>query len=175
MGEEWGAAQPFPYFCDFSGELAAAVRDGRRAEFAKFPEFRDPARQQRIPDPAARATFLSAKLDWQAAARGAHAEWLSFYRRLLSLRRAEIVPRLAGIRGNSGRYEIVGARLVRACWTLGDGSTLALAANLSAAPQAGSAVGEGRVILSLGVVADEQSGPWQFGPWSVLWSLADAG
>jgi 1,4-alpha-glucan branching enzyme len=34
MGEEWGAAQPFPFFCDFDSELADAVPDGRRAEFA---------------------------------------------------------------------------------------------------------------------------------------------
>jgi maltooligosyltrehalose trehalohydrolase len=175
MGEECGAVQPFPYFCDFSGELAAAVRDGRRAEFAKFREFQDPAQLQGIPDPTARGTFLSAKLDWEAAERGAHAEWLSFYRGLLSLRQAEIVPRLAGIRGNSGRYEIVGAKLVRVSWTLGDGSTLRLAANLSAAPQAGSVLAGGRVMLSLGVVADEQFGPWRFGPWSVVWSLEDAG
>ena len=42
MGEEFGADQPFPYFCDFEPELAAAVRNGRREEFAKFPEFQNP-------------------------------------------------------------------------------------------------------------------------------------
>ena len=36
MGEEWGAAQPFPFFCDFGPKLASAVRKGRRAEFARF-------------------------------------------------------------------------------------------------------------------------------------------
>ena len=36
MGEEWGAPTPFLYFCDFHGELAQAVRDGRRREFAAF-------------------------------------------------------------------------------------------------------------------------------------------
>ena len=41
MGEEWAASQPFPFFCDFGGELADAVREGRREEFAKFPEFQD--------------------------------------------------------------------------------------------------------------------------------------
>ena len=41
MGEEWAASQPFPFFCDFSGELANSVRKGRRKEFAKFPEFKD--------------------------------------------------------------------------------------------------------------------------------------
>ena len=42
MGEEWGAKQPFLFFCDFSGELAEAVRKGRREEFSRFPEFADP-------------------------------------------------------------------------------------------------------------------------------------
>ena len=30
MGDEWGATQPFPFFCDFQGDLAEAVRDGRK-------------------------------------------------------------------------------------------------------------------------------------------------
>ncbi len=28
MGEEWGARTPFPFFCDFDGELAEAIRQG---------------------------------------------------------------------------------------------------------------------------------------------------
>ncbi len=62
MGEEWAAAQPFPSFCDFDGDLAEAVRRGRRPEFSPFPEFAESGRQG--PDPIAEATFLSAKLDW---------------------------------------------------------------------------------------------------------------
>ncbi len=42
MGEEWASEQPFPFFCDFQGDLAEAVREGRRKEFAAFPEFADP-------------------------------------------------------------------------------------------------------------------------------------
>ena len=42
MGEEWDAATPFLYFCDFHGELADAVRQGRRQEFARFEAFADP-------------------------------------------------------------------------------------------------------------------------------------
>ena len=33
MGEEWGSKAPFPFFCDFKGDLADAVRKGRRAEY----------------------------------------------------------------------------------------------------------------------------------------------
>src|SRR5690606_12550917 len=37
MGEEWGASTPFLYFTDHSEpELAEAVRNGRRREFAAF-------------------------------------------------------------------------------------------------------------------------------------------
>jgi maltooligosyltrehalose trehalohydrolase len=64
MGEEWGAREPFPFFCDVSADLAEAVRKGRREEFARFAEFKDPSRQDLIPDPVAESTFLSAKLGW---------------------------------------------------------------------------------------------------------------
>ncbi|MBS7540665.1 malto-oligosyltrehalose trehalohydrolase, partial [Ancylobacter lacus] len=36
MGEEAELATPFPFFCDFSGDLAEAVRNGRRNEFKDF-------------------------------------------------------------------------------------------------------------------------------------------
>src|SRR5690606_21366717 len=48
MGEEWAAPEPFPFFCDFGPELAQAVRDGRREEFAQFQEFQDPDARERI-------------------------------------------------------------------------------------------------------------------------------
>ena len=48
MGEEFAADQPFPFFCDFEAELAKLVREGRRIEFARFPEFHDPASRERI-------------------------------------------------------------------------------------------------------------------------------
>jgi maltooligosyltrehalose trehalohydrolase len=41
MGQEWNAAQPFPFFSDFSGKLGEKVRQGRREEFSDFPEFQD--------------------------------------------------------------------------------------------------------------------------------------
>jgi malto-oligosyltrehalose trehalohydrolase len=54
MGEEWAAAQPFPFFCDFEAELGEAVRKGRREEFAKFPEFHDERRASVFPIQAPR-------------------------------------------------------------------------------------------------------------------------
>ena len=51
MGEEFGAQTPFLFFCDFEEDLAAAVTDGRRNEFARFARFSDPAAREGIPDP----------------------------------------------------------------------------------------------------------------------------
>ena len=62
MGDEWGAKQPFPFFCDFKGDLADAVRQGRRKEFAEaYAEHGD-----EIPDPLAERPFELATLDWSA-------------------------------------------------------------------------------------------------------------
>ena len=51
MGEETGSRSPFLFFTDFHDDLADAVREGRRREFAKFPEFSDPERREAIPGP----------------------------------------------------------------------------------------------------------------------------
>jgi maltooligosyltrehalose trehalohydrolase len=166
MGEEWCAAQPFLFFCDFAGDLAVAVRDGRRAEFSRFPEFHNPEQRERIPDPTARETFMSTKLRWGEAARGDHAEWLLLYRRLLSLRRTEIIPRLPGMSRNSGRYQVLAGGAVIVRWKLGDGSRLTLKANLSAEPVVGTPKANGREIFSVGSVAGSR-----LGAWSIAWSL----
>jgi maltooligosyltrehalose trehalohydrolase len=108
MGEEFGASQPFPFFAHFEPELADAVREGRRAEFAKFPEFQDPKKREMIPDPTSEETYQSAKLNWAEVTEGSHAEWLTLYRQLLAIRHREIIPRLKNISGNSGSYRILG-------------------------------------------------------------------
>ena len=64
MGEEWASQRPFAFFCDFEPDLAQSVREGRRREFAHFPEFGDEAARERIPDPTAKTTFDMSKLDW---------------------------------------------------------------------------------------------------------------
>jgi malto-oligosyltrehalose trehalohydrolase/4-alpha-glucanotransferase len=169
MGEEWGAAQPFPFFCDFGPELADAVRKGRREEFARFPEFQDPANRERIPDPMADATFASAKLVWDDIGKEPHAGWLALYRRLLETRGAEIMPRLPAIR-SGGTYQVVGDGAVQVRWQLEGGEQLVLAANLSKSPVQGFPPGEGRVIWQEGNVHDET-----FGPYSVRWSVTGSG
>jgi malto-oligosyltrehalose trehalohydrolase len=38
MGEEFGASNPFLFFCDFGPELSSKVREGRRSEFERFTQ-----------------------------------------------------------------------------------------------------------------------------------------
>jgi maltooligosyltrehalose trehalohydrolase len=164
MGEEFAADQPFPFFCDFEPGLAKLVREGRRNEFAKFAEFRDPASRERIPDPTAEETFLSAKLDWTYATQAGHADWVSLYRELLSVRRREIVPRLKGAQG--GRYEILGASAVSVRWRMGDGAWLSLTANLSPKSLISQTAPTGRLLWGAAIENDSA-----FAPWSVRWSI----
>ena len=132
MGEEWAARQPFTFFSDVGEDLADAIREGRRAELESFPDHdREP------PDPMAEATFRACKLDWNDREDGEHARFLSLYRRLIALRKKELVPRLFEMTGHSGHYEIIAHRALRVTWTLGDGSVLTLIANLSADPVEG--------------------------------------
>ena len=137
MGEEWGAESPFLYFCDFGPELAQAVRDGRRREFEEF-------NPDDLPDPTDPAAFAASKLDWGKAG----GERLDLVRRLLALRAGEIMPRLAGMAGNSGESRMLGEGAVACTWRLGDGSRLHLVANLSSIPLPGVVFPMGRVLYS---------------------------
>jgi maltooligosyltrehalose trehalohydrolase len=124
MGEEWGATSPFPFFCDFKGDLADAVRNGRRKEFAwAFEKYGND-----IPDPLAESTMRSAVLDWSALDRDPGHKRLALVQDLLAVRHREITPRLVAARFGDAR---VANKLLTAHWRMGDGSTLRLAANLS--------------------------------------------
>ncbi|GAB0115860.1 malto-oligosyltrehalose trehalohydrolase [Acidisoma sp. C75] len=162
MGEEMGARAPFLFFADFEGALADAVREGRRAEFARFPEFSDPEKRARIPDPVAETTFAQAKLRWEAI----DAAMLDWYRRIIAARHAAIVPLLPAIlRGGEGRLVAPGA--VAVSWRAGE-ARLDLQANLTAAPVSGFAAGAPQLIWEEGgALADGQ-----LPAWSVRWSFA---
>jgi maltooligosyltrehalose trehalohydrolase len=126
------------------------VREGRRREFAKFPEFRDEAARARIPDPCDAATFALAVFDWKAPDRPPYAEWLAEYRRLLALRAREIAPRLRGMGGNAGQWRVLGPRALRVDWRLGDGSDLTLFANFGADAVALAEPAQGRLLYATG-------------------------
>ena len=127
MGEEEGSRSPFLFFTDFHDELADAVREGRRKEFAKFAAFSDPQARARIPDPNARETFERSRPE---PGEDAHA-WRAFYHQLLALRRERITPHLEGARGEAATA--IGDKAVLARWRLQDGSRLTLGLNLAEA------------------------------------------
>jgi maltooligosyltrehalose trehalohydrolase len=147
MGEEFGATQPFLYFTShLTPQLADAVREGRRQEFARFPAFSDPARRERIPDPNAEQTFLDSipKPDDATAV-----PWREWTKALLAIRREHVMPRLQGARALGA--EVLGRAAVKARWHMGDGKVLMIAVNLHDAPVAVAfdrlADGQGGTIL----------------------------
>ena len=167
MGEEWGSSQPFPFFCDFHGELGELIRKGRREEFASFPEFKDPEQRERIPDPQAEQTFLSAKLDWNQARGGVHAEWIAWYKNILATRRNRILPLLPEIHGHAGSFQILGVGSVLIRWTLSHGGDLLLAANLSDNSVDGFPEDSGDLLWHEG----PEPAAGRYRPWSVRWSI----
>jgi malto-oligosyltrehalose trehalohydrolase len=166
MGEEWSTSRPFPFFCDFGPELAESVRNGRRKEFSRFPEFQDPEQRGRIPDPQDENTFESARLCWDELGEPSHARWLDWYRRILRVRRESVLPLIPRIE-RAGTYQVVGCGAVAVRWQAGD-SGLSLAANLSNAPVDGFVPGPGPVIWKEGDVANRGR---TLQPWTVLWSV----
>ena len=126
MGDEVAAEEPFLFFTDHHGELAEAVREGRRNEFADFAAFNDPEQRERIPDPNALTTFQRSIPSFSEN------EHTQLYRQLLSLRHQHIVPHLPGCVALGARVLADGA--VSARWRLGNGSLLQIDLNLSAEP-----------------------------------------
>ncbi len=125
MGEEWGSKVPFPFFCDFHGDLAEAVRTGRRREYRwAYAKYGD-----EVPDPLDPATFQSASLDWERCNSVEGRQRLVLVQQLLAARQREVAPRLAGARFGDANADDSG--LVTASWRMGDGAILRLTANLS--------------------------------------------
>ena len=61
MGEEYGEARPFQFFCSFEGEeLIEAVRKGRRREFEAFH-----TSDAHVTDPQDPSTFDQSRLTWR--------------------------------------------------------------------------------------------------------------
>jgi maltooligosyltrehalose trehalohydrolase len=82
MGEEYSELHPFLYFVSHTDpELAEAVRQGRRAEFAAFHG------QGQAPDPMAETTFRESKLQWNLVQTEPHQTLFRWYQMLIRLRR----------------------------------------------------------------------------------------
>ncbi len=170
MGEEWSASGPFPFFCDFGPDLGDAVREGRRNEFSRFPEFQDPAARARIPDPQSETTFDSAKLGWEEIEEPSHRGWLDWYKRVLDTRGRWITPLIGRIE-HGGVFRVLGPEAVEVRWRLRDGVELVLSANLSSARVPGFHPAQA-LIWSEGSSSTENEST-SIGPWSVIWSTGN--
>jgi maltooligosyltrehalose trehalohydrolase len=171
MGEEWGAKEPFLFFCDLGPELAQSVTEGRRREFTAFPAFRDPNARERIPDPMDVQTYRRSILDWDALSQSPHKEWLSFHRELLKLRQQAIIPRLKGMHDGQKHSRLLSPWALEAHWTLGDGSRLTLLANLDDAPATEITPPRGDLLYASHDRVPSELTRNTLLPWSVGWFL----
>ena len=172
MGEEFGCTQPFPFFCDFHGELARAVTEGRRKEFASFARFRQSVDMDAIPDPNAASTFRLAVLDWSLLQEPQHAAWHDYFCTLLEVRHREIVPRLPRLVPGGGTYAVIGPRALRLEWASRDGACLAVLANLGEEPLDLDAPVAGAPLYLTPPEATHAMAAGRLPAWSVIWSLA---
>ena len=156
MGEEWAATTPFPFFCDFEGDLAEAVRAGRRREFeSAYARY-----GSNVPDPLDEETFRSATLRWDERDTLPGRRRLALVTRLLAVRRLEIMPRLSDVSFGDAKADKNG--LVTAHWSVAPHEKLLLIANLG-----GTAVDTtappGRIIWG--------DASKRVLPWSVIWRI----
>ena len=166
MGEEWAATTPFPFFSDYGGELAEAVRRGRTKQLMQTGQV-DKETLRGAPDPQAESTFLSSKLRWEELNDPFHAARFDWYRRILEIRRQRILPLLDGLepRGtclvhSGGRFECE--------WTVKQEGRLRLRANLCAAASNSFTQTTSDGVLWL---EGSQPEPGTLGPWTVHWAL----
>ncbi len=171
MGEEWGCERPFLFHVDFGPDLHDAVRDGRRAEFARFPGFADPAARARIPDPFAPETRTNSRLDWGAAetpAARARLEWISG---LLATRQSAITPLIPRLRAAGATP--FGRRGLAVRWRDPDGQALAVMLNLDteATPVPDSLRPTGPTLAATPAGAEKHLSQGGALPaWSVVWA-----
>jgi len=174
MGEEFAADSPFLFFCDFGKDLATAVTEGRRKEFARFARFNDPSAREEIPDPNAAETFEASRLNWDAIAQPKHREWLRLYRQLLRLRRQHIVSRLStetDACAIKARYNTHADHGLTAEWHFSDRSKLTLIANLGASLLSGLTSPATNMIYASEEVKADTLQRGTLPPWSVVWFL----
>ncbi len=171
MGEEFAAASPFFFFCDFKSDLASAVTAGRRNEFARFAKFNSAQTRDMIPDPNAEATYRQSKLDWNSLNNPLHAGWQQFYRELLSIRQRNVVPRLKEMFGARGEYCAGPGRSLSVDWRLANGKRVQLRANLGKEPVPVNMSPSGTRFYESSKATAEAFAGGILLPWSVVWSL----
>ena len=166
MGEEWHSERPFQFFCDFGGELADKVREGRRQEFSRFAAFQSESARESIPDPQAESTFQASKLDWEALRQPAQATTYRWYQQLLKARAQHIVPLLPSL-SRAGEYRVIADAALIVRWSASSGAELTLLANLSARGVAGFPEAAGHLLWEEGQIDTQGNYP----PWGLRWML----
>jgi maltooligosyltrehalose trehalohydrolase len=143
----------------------------RCGEFAGFAEFSDPAARKRIPDPNAESTFQGSKLDWGALDQPEHARWYEWYKSLIEIRNRHIVPRLAGMTGDSAA-EVQQVQVIAAHWAFRDGGQLSLLANLGDRAVEGVDPPTGERLFETSASAGAELAAGRMGPWTVAWTIS---
>jgi maltooligosyltrehalose trehalohydrolase len=101
MGQEYAETSPFLYFVSHSDpDLVAAVREGRKREFAAFTW------KGEVPDAQEESTFAQSKLNHNLRAAGRHAALLEWHRMLLQMRASH--PALKTLNRPTTSVEITG-------------------------------------------------------------------
>ncbi|OKA20837.1 malto-oligosyltrehalose trehalohydrolase [Pseudomonas versuta] len=173
MGEESAAPEPFLFFTDYTGELAQAVTEGRRKEFADFSSFNSQNPGPGIPDPNVRSTFVHARPSLARADDGQRNNMLALYQQLLRIRHQSIIPRLADAQSLGAHTLAAGA--VAARWLMGDNSVLHIALNLSPRPVSHTAAPDTELLFqSQPDVATQLRDRHLLAPYSALVSLVRA-
>ncbi|MFN8663357.1 MAG: malto-oligosyltrehalose trehalohydrolase [Thermomicrobiales bacterium] len=158
MGQEFNASSPFLFFTDFGGDLGPLVTAGRREEFAAFRAFADHTMRDSIPDPQEERSFEASKLP--LAERQVQSALYNLYRRLLALRRNDVV--LSDPARHRTRATPVGAQIVAVHrWSEDQREHRVLVANFGAAAE-----------LPLATTAGLQDVP--AGRWRQMLSTSDA-
>ncbi|MFI8336621.1 malto-oligosyltrehalose trehalohydrolase [Pseudomonas taetrolens] len=169
MGDEMAAPEPFLFFTDYTGELAQAVSEGRRKEFAEFSAFSGPDSPV-IPDPNERATFAASRPRLEPPQPGPHRDMQALYEQLLQIRHRHIIPRLGAVQALGTQILAEGA--VWARWRMADDHVLNIALNLSAQPAPLDPPANARVLFqSPGARLEHLQSTHLLAPYSVLVSL----
>jgi maltooligosyltrehalose trehalohydrolase len=171
MGEEFATDQPFLYFTAHHDELAGAVRDGRRREFARFAAFHDPAAQARIPDPNDAETFTRSRLSTPCRGAGGGRR-LRLYQDLLRTRDREIAPALDGTVALGA--DAIGAAAVRATWRLGDGRILQVLCNLGSTAVAVPPLTKVRKLAAVPAAAAAEVASGNLPACAIVWHIVEA-
>jgi maltooligosyltrehalose trehalohydrolase len=110
QGQEYGAETPFYYFAGHKGDLAEAVREGRRQFMLQFANQDTAEMRSCLKDPAADETFLASRLNPDEFHR--HPEVVKMHADLLRVRREDLSPQTAA------SCRVDGAVLAENCFVL---------------------------------------------------------